>query len=248
MISARSVEIQLGNRLVVEDVSLSLQRGEFIGLAGPNGAGKSTLLRGLAGLLPVAAGSIRIDGRDISLMKPGERAGQIAWLGQLRPVAWNLVVQDIAALGRHKSLAVPYARLASPHKTAIDRALEKAGASHLRDRHFDDLSGGEQARVHVARLLASPAQFLLLDEPCAALDISHQLSLMDTLRQEASNGRGVIIVLHDLMLITRSCPRAILLDHGRLVADGSSEAVFDEHRLASIFGVRRASDGHLQPV
>lgn len=248
MIVTDKLAIRLGTRTVIEDLSFSLRPGEFVGLTGPNGAGKSSLLRGLAGLLPAAAGRIEIGGRDAATMRPGERATQIAWLGQTRPVAWDLSVEDIAALGRYGLSAVPYARSDPSHRAEIDAALDKAGASELRGRHFQALSGGEQARVHLARLLASPAPFLLLDEPCAALDIAHQLSLMATLRDEADNGRGVMVVLHDLSLIVRECPRTILLDQGRIVADGNSTNVLDDRRLAAIFGVRRGSDGSLKRV
>ncbi len=248
MIVAEQAGISLGGRQVVREVTLSLSAGDFVGLAGPNGAGKSTLLRALAGLVAVKSGRIMAGGREIAAMAPGERARQIAWLGQTRPVAWDMAVEDIAALGRHGLSAAPYARMAHVHKAAVDLALAKAGASAFCGRRFNALSGGEQARVHLARLLASPASFLLLDEPCAALDIAHQLSLMETLCAEAEDGRCVVVVLHDLDLMARTFPRTILLDHGSLVADGPSTSVLDNHNLASIFGVKRAPDGHFARV
>ncbi len=248
MIAAETVSMRLGTRAVLKNVSLSLQPGDFAGLAGPNGAGKSSLLRGLAGLVPVESGRVEIDGFDIAGMTPGERAKRIAWLGQSRPVAWDMLVEDIAALGRYGVSAASYSRSLAPQKAAIDLALAKAGASDLCGRSFKALSGGEQARVHIARLLASPAPYLLLDEPCAALDIVHQLNLMATLRDEAATGRGVLIVLHDLALIARHCRRAILLNNGHLVADGPTASVLDGLRLASIFGVKRAPDGGLERV
>jgi iron complex transport system ATP-binding protein len=126
--------------------------------------------------------------------------------------------------------------------------MQKAGAQDLVGRSVQTLSGGEQARIHLARLLASPAPLLLLDEPCAALDLAHQHSVMARLKAEAESGRCVIAVLHDLSLIERYCSRALILDQGHLVADDVPGPAFSAERLRSVFGVRRAGDHGFAPA
>jgi iron complex transport system ATP-binding protein len=227
-------------------VSFALASGEFVALVGPNGAGKSTVLKALAGVLPMDAGAIEIEGAPAGRLNALERARRLAWLPQSRPVAWNLRVEDVVALGRFAQSPDAYDRLGQEARAAVDAALAKADAAHLAGRAFQTLSGGEQARVHLARLLSSTAPRLLLDEPCAALDIVHQLSLMETLADEAASGRSVVVVLHDLELAARYCPRVIVMEAGRVVADGPPADILSGGLLSRIFGVKRGPDGRLQ--
>ena len=149
------------------------------------------------------------------------------------------------AVGRLIEARGPYGRLGAADREAVDSALVKCDAAHLAGRSIEALSGGEQARVHLARLLASPAPSLLLDEPCASLDISHQLSLMQTLSNEAASGRGVMVVLHDLELAARYCSRVIVLDGGRKIADGSKDVSLSDDVLRRVFAVQRGPSGGL---
>jgi iron complex transport system ATP-binding protein len=237
--------VDIGERRVVEDVSFEVAAGEFVAVTGPNGAGKSTVLKALAGVVQVAAGAVEIDAVPAATLAPMARARRLAWLPQARPVAWNLCVADIVALGRFAASPAPYERLGPDDRRAVDAALGKADAAHLASRSFHDLSGGEQARVHLARLLASPAPCLALDEPCAALDIAHQLALMETLAREAASGRAVLVVLHDLDLARRFCSRLIVLNRARMVTDAVPAAALSDDVLASVFNVRRGADGNL---
>lgn len=243
MISVNGVSVSLGGRRVVEDVSFTLGAGEFAALTGPNGAGKSTALKALAGVETVEAGTIEIGGAPAASLNALERARRVAWLAQARPVAWNLRVEDVVALGRFAEAPSAYDRLGTEGRAVVDGALAKADAAHLAGRGFQALSGGEQARVHLARLLASQAPCLLLDEPCAALDIAHQLSLMETLAAEAASGRAVLVVLHDLELAARYCRRVMVMEAGRLVADGAPGEALSGDVLARVFGVQRGADG-----
>ncbi len=245
MISVSGLVVHLAGQAVVNDLSFSLAPGEFVALAGPNGAGKSTALKAVAGIAPIGSGSVRIGDRDAAGMNRSTRARALAWLPQFRPVAWNLCAEDIVALGRFIESPAPYIRLGAADRAAVDSALVKSDAAHLAGRAIHTLSGGEQARVHVARLLASPAQNLLLDEPCASLDISHQLSLMQTLSNEAASGRAVMVVLHDLELAARYCSRVIVLDGGRKVADGPPESSLSDDVLRRVFAVQRGPSGGL---
>jgi iron complex transport system ATP-binding protein len=245
MISVDGLVVSLAGRRVVEDVSFTLEAGAFAALTGPNGAGKSTALKAMAGVAAVEAGRVRIGGEDASGLRAPARARRLAWLAQARPVAWNLRVEDVVALGRFAEAPEAYDRMGAEGRAAVDAALAKADAAHLGGRAFQALSGGEQARVHLARLLASPAPVLLLDEPCAALDIAHQLSLMETLAAEAAAGRTVLVVLHDLELAARYCQRVIVMDAGRVVADGAPEAALSADVLGRVFGVQRGAGGAL---
>jgi len=246
MISVSGLSVSLAGRRVVDGVSFDMTAGEFVALTGPNGAGKSTALKAMAGVAAAEAGEIMIGGARAGSLNALERARRLAWLPQSRPVAWNLRVEDVVALGRFAQSPGAYDRLGDEGRRAVDTALAKADAGHLAGRAFQALSGGEQARVHLARLLASPAPCLLLDEPCAALDIAHQLSLMETLGAEAASGRAVMVVLHDLELAARFCPRVIVMDQGRVVADGAPAEAFSAVNLARVFGVQRAPSGQLQ--
>ena len=247
MIAVKNLSITLSGRSVVSDVSFNLARGEFAALTGPNGAGKSTVLKGLAGVVPVT-GEISIAGQPAASLSALARAGHLAWLPQTRPVAWNLMAEDVAALGRFAGSPAPYDRMGQADRSAVDAALARADAAHLAGRSFQSLSGGEQARVHLARLLASPAPCLLLDEPCAALDIAHQFSLMQALAAEAATGRTILIVIHDLALAARYCPRILVMHEGRLEADGAPNEVLSGPLLTSVFGVSRDPQGAFWPA
>jgi iron complex transport system ATP-binding protein len=245
MISVGGLSVTRNRKLVLNGIGFQLQPGEFVALTGPNGSGKSTLLQALAGTLPASSGEISIAGKPATTLSRSERAREVAWLAQQRPLAWNLRVEDVAALGRFAQTAAPYDRLGTDERRAVDAALEKTGAMRFVGHDVLGLSGGEQASVHLARLLASDAPVLLLDEPCAALDLSHQFSLMDTLRREAASGRTVLVVLHDLELALRYCPRMIVLCAGGVVGDGPSHEVLADDLLESAFALRRAPSGAL---
>jgi len=245
MISVNGLSVSLGGRRVVEDVSFALVAGDFAALTGPNGAGKSTALKAMAGVAASEAGEVQVGGEAAASLTALARARRLAWLPQSRPVAWNLRVEDVVSLGRFAEAPAAYDRMGAEGRAAVDGALAKADAAHLAGRAFQALSGGEQARVHLARLLASPAPVLLLDEPCAALDIVHQLSLMETLAAEAAAGRTVLVVLHDLELAARYCQRVIVMEAGRVVADGAPEAALSTEVLGRVFGVQRGAGGTL---
>jgi iron complex transport system ATP-binding protein len=248
MIEVKSLSVDLDDRRVLDDVSFTALPGEFICLVGPNGAGKSTLLRAIAGAQSSSAGTIYSRQDDLQRMPPAERAARVSWLPQMRPVAWNLSVEDIVALGRFIQSSVPYDRLAPAERVAIDNALAVSGASDFKHRHIRHLSGGEQARVHLARAIASPADCLLLDEPCAALDISHQLAVAMMLAEQAMKGRLVMAAMHDLSLAARFATRIIVLDDGGIYADDEPASALSDKCLRDVFGVERTPSGAFQPA
>lgn len=236
-IRLETVSARLGRRLVLEAVSLQADKGELIGLIGPNGAGKSSLLRVMAGLLMPDSGDVRIGGELISDIAYRARATQLAYLPQARPVAWSIMAEDLVALGRFALGAGSYAQCGEADRLAVDAALMKAGASAYKGRHVHELSGGEKARLHLARVLASPASVILLDEPLAALDIKQQLDVMAVLQSECQIGRTVIVALHDLSLAQRMCDRLIVLKHGKVIIDDAPTAALSAPVLGDVFGV-----------
>ena len=234
MVRLDQVAVTLGAHRVVKDISADLGGG-VIGLIGPNGAGKSTLVRAIAGLIP-SAGAVLVDGAPVTALPLRRRARRIAYLPQGQSVHWPLTVERLVALGRLPHLA-PFARPAEGDKQAIERALARTDLLGLRDRAIDELSGGERARALLARALAVEAPLLLADEPLAALDPAHQIEVMALLREEATRGATVIAVLHDLTIAARWCDRLLLIDDGRLVADGDPRDVLTADRIGSVYGV-----------
>lgn len=231
---------------LVASCDISLRGGTLVALIGPNGAGKSSLIRALAGACGYS-GSAALDGREIAGMTPRERARRIAWLPQALPPAWPVSVRDAVTLGRFAYGAAP-GRLASIDAQAVQSAMVAADVDRLAMRPITTLSGGELARVHLARALAAEADILLADEPAAALDLAHQWSLMRMLRAEAGKGRLVLVVVHDIDLAARWAERILVMAGGNIVADGATADVVTPDMLATIFGVEASvsqRDGHL---
>jgi iron complex transport system ATP-binding protein len=234
-IEAISLTVRRRGAVLIEGVSLSAARGDFIGLVGPNGAGKTTLLRALAGLDGSAEGRVLIDGADMRALSPRERARRIAYLPQAREVAWAITAEAVVALGRFAYGAA--ARVGAQDRAAVDRALAATGAGAFRTRTITTLSGGEQARVHLARALSAETPVLLADEPTAALDPKHQQAIMRALRAKADGGAIVIAALHDLALVRRFCTRTIVISQGAIVADGEPIFVPSPESMHEVFGV-----------
>jgi len=217
-------------RTILDSVSLTADAGEVLGVIGPNGAGKTTLLRAALGLRRVAAGQARIDGRPLAELAPAARARAAGYLPQERRVAWNMPAIEIAALG--------CADLAAAEARAVARGclaeLEVAG---LAERGVLDMSGGERARVLLARLLATRAGLLIADEPSAGLDPDAQFLALERLRQRALAGAAVIVTLHDLTLAARACDRLAVLCEGRMRACAPPAEALSEEILAEVFGL-----------
>lgn len=218
--------VRLGARL--SDVSLKLAPGEMLGIIGPNGAGKSSLLQCLAGLLP-CEGEVWLGGHPLAALPARQRAQQLGYLPQACDSAWSLSVADIVALGR-----LPWG---DQDREAMQRAMTQAGVLALQDRKVDHLSGGEQARVWLARVLAGQPRVLLADEPIASLDLYHQRRVMDVLRRYAHAERAVVLALHDLSLAARYCDQLCLLDQGQVRALGTPAEVLTESHLSAVFRV-----------
>lgn len=235
LIEAEGLCVRLGAAPVVRDLGLSVTAGEFVGLIGPNGAGKSTLLRALAGLLPFS-GAVRLQGQALSALSAEARALRIAYVPQEHEIAWPVPVETLVGLGRtpHRTAFSP---LSDRDRQAVREAMARMDVARFAERPATALSGGEKARVLMARALAQETPLLLADEPAAGLDPAHQIALMRLFRSLAGEGRGVVASLHDLGLAARWCSRLILLHEGEIAAEGPPEAVLTAETLRKIYSV-----------
>lgn len=236
LIEVREVSFGYGDRTVVNRVSFTARAGELVGLLGPNGAGKSTLIRLVAGLLEPASGTVRLLGLD-PWRAPRQAVARLAALVPQEPqVAWPFTVRETVMMGRapHQGLFALPSRL---DRGAVEGALEACDLDHLADRRLDALSGGERRRVFFARALAQEPRVLLLDEPTAFLDLSHQVAAMRMAEVAARAGLCVVAVLHDLNLAAASCDRLVVLSQGTVVSDGVPSDVLTPERISGVWGL-----------
>ncbi|MEO0618390.1 MAG: ABC transporter ATP-binding protein [Pseudomonadota bacterium] len=233
-LSASDVSVHLGAQTVLNRVDFSAHGGEVVGVLGPNGAGKSTLLKAVLGLVE-SSGAITIDGQNIRDITSQERGRLIAYLPQDRDVAWPMTVGSVVALGRlpHRQ---PLARLSNEDQEAIGDAMAMVDVTDFESRRISELSGGERARVLVARALAQRAPILLVDEPTSGLDPAHQLSLLALFRKRAAEGLLVVVTLHELHFASRWCDRILLLEDGHIVGDGAPADVLSPERVRAVYG------------
>ena len=229
----RGLAVRRSGREVLAHVSLAVEPGEMLGLVGPNGAGKTTLLRAALGLQKVSAGHVLLNGRPLHALSERELAAIAGYLPQERRVAWNMPARDVAALG---AASLPPRE---GHALA-DACLAELEIGDLAGRGVLDMSGGERARVLLARLLATRAPLLVADEPAAGLDPEAQLLILERLRQRAVDGAAVVVTSHDLALVARACDRLAVLHHGRLRALAAPREALSPQILAEVFALEGA--------
>ena len=236
LLRLEAVSVALGGREVVRDVSAAFARGRFVALVGPNGVGKTTLLRAVAGLVP-CRGVVSLDGRAVGGLSTRRRALGFAYLPQGHQAHWPLPVRDIVALGRFPHGALDPARLPAPDAAAVLRAMHATGVHGLADRPVTSLSGGERARVALARVLAVEAPVILADEPTAALDPRYQLDVMGLLAQAAAGGALVLAVTHDLGLAARFADEVLVMHGGAVAAHAPPGVALAAAVLRDVFGI-----------
>ncbi len=234
LIRAEAVGVDLESHTVLDDVTIDVRAGEVLVLVGPNGAGKSTLLGVLSGERAPSRGTVTVDGRDIRGIRHAELARMRSVLTQDNQVSFPFRVIEVVAMGR-----APWARTVEGRDdiVAVREAMDAADVSHLADRRYTALSGGERARVSLARVLAQRSRIVFLDEPTAALDLRHQEDVMRMARALATQGCAVIVVLHDLSLASAYADRLALVSGGRLEALGSPAEVLTEERVERVYGL-----------
>ena len=232
-LSVQDATVLRGDRTVLDAASLTVAAGELVGVVGTNGAGKTTLLRAALGLVPLDAGRVELAGRPLDSLSDAARARLAAYLPQERHIGWNMSALRIAALG-----AVDLAPQAA--ERVAGAALLRVGLHDVRHRGALDLSGGERARVLLARLLVTGAPLLLADEPIAGLDPDAQLLAMELFREETRRGAAVVLTLHDLALAARFCDRLVVLHHGRVLIDATPVEALGKDVLATAFNLQGA--------
>jgi iron complex transport system ATP-binding protein len=235
LLRADRISVRLGQVEIVKDASFTLARGELTVLVGPNGAGKTTLMRALDGLVP-SQGTIEIEGRPLAQIPPRERARLMGYLPQGNVFYWPMPVEAIVGLGRYPH-GDPFAAPTPADTAAVNEALAATATQAFAHRAVTTLSGGERARVALARALATQAPILLVDEPTVSLDVRHQLVVMELLRKAARNGGAVLAVVHDLSLAARFADRVLVMEKGRIIAQGRPAETLDPARIAEVFGV-----------
>ncbi|SDO66072.1 iron complex transport system ATP-binding protein [Halomonas shengliensis] len=237
MLETRAASFAVNGRCLLHPLDLTFEEGRVHGLIGHNGSGKSTLLKLLARQQPASQGQLHLDGTPLAAWGHRAFARQVAYLPQQLPAAEALTGRELVGFGRY-----PWHGLLGRHgradEAAIDRALVLTHTEAFAERQVDTLSGGERQRVWLAMLLAQQSRFLLLDEPLAALDIAHQVEVLTLIRRLCRElGLGVIIVLHDINMAARYCDRLVALHGGRLLAQGTPEAMMNGATLEAIYGI-----------
>ncbi len=247
VLAALDLRVRLGGRAVVDGVSVDLRPGAVTAIVGPNGAGKSTLLSCLAGLRRPGQGEVRLGVDGLSALADRDRARRVGFLPQTPEIAWRLDVETLVGLGR-----TPHAGPFGPGRedaAAIARALQAADLTGFAGREVASLSGGERARVLIARALAGEPQWLLADEPLTGLDLGHQLDVSVLFRRFAAAGGGVVVSVHDLGFAVRAADRVLVMASGRMLSDGAPEQAMTPDVLRVAYGVdARWLQGRTGPV
>lgn len=234
MLTATDLTVRLGRRAILDRIGFSAPPGALTAIVGPNGSGKTTLLRALTGELP-SSGRVTLEGRDVTRLTPGELAGLRAVMPQASALSFPFTVHEIVRLGIEAGTATA---------PSVEAALAAVDLSGFSGRFYQELSGGEQQRVHLARVMAQVwqpvvegrARWLFLDEPVASLDIGHQLTVMRLAQDYARRGGGVLAVMHDLNLTALYADQVVLIHGGEIAGVGTPAQVLTSERLSRAYG------------
>lgn len=235
MISIENLTKSYGDTLVVDGIGLEIARGGITAIIGPNGAGKSSLLSMIARLLPMSAGSVTVDGLDVTTTPSNELAKRLSILRQDNQIATRLTVEDLVSFGRY-----PHSkgRYTVEDKAAIERAIDYLTLDDLRHRYLDELSGGQRQRAYVAMVLAQETDYLLLDEPLNNLDMKHAVSMMKLMQRAARDfGKTIVIVLHDINFAASYADHIVILHNGKLAYQGDPASVITPAIMREIYEI-----------
>ena len=238
-IDAQGVFFQIEAKTLLDRVDLNAAHGQMVGLIGPNGAGKSTFLRAISGVLRVQSGNIHLDGADLRTLTSKEVAAGLAIVPQIVPYTHGFTAMELVLMGRYPHLG--RFQIEGPGDERIARdAMRLTETEQFAERTLDTLSGGERQRVIVSRALAQQPRILLLDEPTSNLDVLHQLKVLGLVRQLVDDGLTSVAAIHDLNMAARFCDRLVLLQEGRVLAEGAPEEVLTPKMISQAFGVNAA--------
>ncbi|MEW6736551.1 MAG: ABC transporter ATP-binding protein [Acidobacteriota bacterium] len=229
--------VQIAGRWLVRDASLLLRAGHLVAITGPNGSGKSTLIKMLAGLCSLNEGRVSLNGQDLHTLSRRQLAQRIALVPQDTHFDFAFTVRDAVAMGRHPHLG-RFERLNRSDHCAIEEAMARTDIIHLADRVVTELSGGERQRLLIARSLATQSDVILLDEPTASLDIAHAIDVLKLCQTFATEGKAVVVAMHDLNAAAHYATDVALLSMGRIVAFGTPTDVLTDSRTGTVFGVQ----------
>ena len=234
---AQDVSVSVDGRTILHPTTLGFARGTVVGILGHNGSGKTTLLKCLARQMAASAGRVSLGGQPADHWGARPFARQLAYLPQQTPASTGLTGRELVAFGRYPWHG-PLGRVGPDGRRAITEALRLSGTEAFADRLVDTLSGGERQRVWLAMLIAQETGFILLDEPIAALDLKHQIEVLDVLRGlSRRRNTGVVLVLHDINMAARFCDRIVALGSGRVVAEGGPDDIMRADALEAIYGL-----------
>lgn len=228
----RHLTYQVGQKRLIDDISLLFKPGHLYGILGPNGSGKSTLLKTLSRIWSPTKGELIWNGEDILQFPRVKLSKTLTLVPQNPQLYFDCSVFHLVQMGRY-----PHGCRTEESSREVQEALKQVNAWHLKDQFLSQLSGGERQRVYIARALVTQAPILLLDEPTSSIDLRHQLEIWQLLRALISKDRLVIVALHDLFAAKRFCDQVVILNHGRCEATGSYGDVMTERILSDIFGV-----------
>jgi iron complex transport system ATP-binding protein len=238
-LSAEGVSVQLGGRDILRDCSFSVMQGEFVGIIGPNGAGKSTLMRSLRGLLPVAAGNVKVFGLSIHAMADKQAARLVAYMQQDVNVGFGYTAMEVVLAGRYPYL--DWWRNETDEDRAIAcRYMQFTGVNELAAKPVNQVSGGERQRILLAKVLAQETALVFLDEPTASLDLVYQEEIFRYCQTVCAQGKTVLLIAHDIKLAAKFCSRLLLLADGRILADGVPAEVVTPNNLDLAYGLHSA--------
>lgn len=251
LLETSNVTFAYDKRPILNDANFTIRKGEFVGLVGPNGSGKSTLLKVAIGILKADTGEVHLAGDRLTSLTRNQIARRAAFVPQDTGIGTGFTSYEVVAMGRF-----PYLGRFKPEGPedldAISKAFAATETEAFRDRYVNELSGGERQRVIIARALAQSTPLMVLDEPTANLDLSHQIEILSLVKDLCRNrGHAAVAAIHDLGFAARYCDRIAIVFGGRIVADGPPRDVVTSENLRKYFNVRatvREESGYLMVV
>lgn len=243
-LNTENLNVELDGKSIVKDVSIDIEKGEFVGVIGPNGSGKSTLLKTIYRIYKPKSGVMYLNGRDLSKMSPKNVAKELGVLGQFNNISFDIKVKDIVLMGRTPHKNFLESDSSDDYKIVRD-SLEKVNMLEYYERSFSSLSGGEKQRVLLARVLAQKVDLLILDEPTNHLDIKYQLQILNVVK---SLGITVVVALHDLNLATAYCDKLYVMHDGRIVSNGKPDEVLTTDLIKEVYEVDAVIHNESNPI
>ncbi|NOH95879.1 Fe(3+) dicitrate ABC transporter ATP-binding protein FecE [Vibrio sp. 99-70-13A1] len=237
MLQTQNLSVAYGKQTIIQDLSLNIPKGKITALVGPNGCGKSTLLKTLVRINKPSSGEVLFEGKAISSYQDKSLARSLSLLPQILVSPEGITVRKLVEYGRSPYLS-HWGRLNQEDKKIVEQAMLNTGVAEFADKAVESLSGGQRQRAWIAMVMAQDTDVVMLDEPTTYLDMSHQVELMNLMRQMNDNGKTVVVVLHDLNQACRYCDHLIVLEQGALITQGSPEEVFTEALLDEVFDLK----------